>query len=708
MSLEVSKVERTIGGRTFSIETGKLAKQASGAVLVQYGDTVVLSTVVSADPRSGIDFFPLTVDYREKTAAAGKFPGGFMKREGRPTTKEILTMRMIDRPCRPSFPKGFRDEVQLQNLVLSADEDNDPDILAMVGASAALSISNIPFNGPLAAVRIGYVDNEFIVNPTYSQVDKSTLDMALGGHSEAVNMIEVTANELSEETLLEAIEFGHKVIIEICEMVTELTEKCGKEKTEFIVPDTSELVGRLEEKIGSAYIEARQLKGKQERYQALGDLFDTFKKELWGDTPPEESDYSAELVAMAIEDFEEKSIRAEMLAGRRSAGRAANEIRDLSGEVSLLPRTHGSALFSRGETQCLMSTTLGTVSDEQSVDGIRSEYRQKFMLHYNFPPFCVGEARRIMGPGRREIGHGALAERSLAPVIPVDGSFPYTIKLVSEILESNGSSSMATVCAGTLAMMDAGVPILRPVAGISIGMVSDENQQLLLTDILGEEDHYGDMDFKIAGTQNGITGIQLDLKTRGISSELIRKSFEQGKEARMNILKAMLSVIDRPRTTLSDHAPKIAMVKIPVEMIGKIIGPSGRDIKRIQEDTETKVDIEENGTVTISGYTRDGHIRAKEIIQAIVEPVRIGKVYYGKVVSAKDFGVFVEIAPGKEGLCHISELSNQFVQSVDDICKVGDNMDFKVIAVDEQGRIKLSHKAALQDKEQRQESPVDA
>ncbi|MCH9023619.1 MAG: polyribonucleotide nucleotidyltransferase, partial [Planctomycetes bacterium] len=470
----------------------------------------------------------------------------------------------------------------------------------------------------------------------------------------------------------------------------------------------SELVGRLEEKIGSAYIEARQLKGKQERYQALGDLFDTFKKELWGDTPPEESDYSAELVAMAIEDFEEKAIRAEILAGRRSAGRAANEIRDLSGEVSLLPRTHGSALFSRGETQCLVSTTLGTVSDEQSVDGIRSEYRQKFMLHYNFPPFCVGEARRIMGPGRREIGHGALAERSLAPVIPVDGSFPYTIKLVSEILESNGSSSMATVCAGTLAMMDAGVPILRPVAGISIGMVSDENQQLLLTDILGEEDHYGDMDFKIAGTQNGITGIQLDLKTRGISSELIRKSFEQGKEARMNILKAMLSVIDRPRTVLSDHAPKIAMVKIPVEMIGKIIGPSGRDIKRIQEDTETKVDIEENGTVTISGYTRDGHIRAKEIIQAIVEPVRIGKVYYGKVVSAKDFGVFVEIAPGKEGLCHISELSNQFVQSVDDICKVGDNMDFKVIAVDEQGRIKLSHKAALQDKEQRQESPVDA
>ncbi|MCH9021378.1 MAG: polyribonucleotide nucleotidyltransferase [Planctomycetes bacterium] len=708
MSLEVSKVERSIGGKTFSIETGKLAKQASGAVLVRYEDTVVLSTVVSADPRSGIDFFPLTVDYREKTAAAGKFPGGFMKREGRPTTKEILTMRMIDRPCRPSFPKGFRDEVQLQNLVLSADEDNDPDILAMVGASAALSISNIPFNGPLAAVRVGYVDNEFIVNPTYSQLEKSTLDMVLGGHREAVNMIEVTANELSEETIQEAIEFGHKTIIEICDMVTELTDKCGQEKTEFIVPDTSELVGRLEEKIGADYKEARQLQGKQERHQAIGDLFDKFKEELWGDTPPEESDYSAELVAMAIEDFEEKAIRAEILGGRRSGGRAADEIREISGEVSLLPRTHGSALFSRGETQCLVSTTLGTVSDEQSVDGIRNEYRQKFMLHYNFPPFCVGEARRIMGPGRREIGHGALAERSLAPVIPVDGSFPYTIKLVSEILESNGSSSMATVCAGTLAMMDAGVPILRPVAGISIGMVSDENQQILLTDILGEEDHYGDMDFKIAGTQNGITGIQLDLKSRGISSELIRQSFERGKQARMSILKSMLSVIDRPRTTLSDYAPKIAMVKIPEDMIGKIIGPSGRDIKRIQEDTETKIDIEENGNVTISSYSRNGHLRAREIIQAIVEPVRIGKVYFGKVVSAKDFGVFVEIAPGKEGLCHISELSNQFVQSVDDICKVGDNMDFKVIAVDEQGRIKLSHKATMQDKTHPQESPVDA
>jgi polyribonucleotide nucleotidyltransferase len=695
----VRKVERQIAGRMLSIETGKFAKQASGAVVVRYGDTMVLATVVSAAPREGIDFFPLTVDYREKTSAAGKFPGGFIKREGRPTNKEILTMRLIDRPIRPMFPKGFMNEVQIQCLVLSADQQNDPDILSMIGSSAALAISDIPFECPLAAVRIGRINDEFIINPLHSEMKNSTLELVLGGHKGAVNMIEISAQELPEAVIGDAVEFGHKTIIEISEMIIELAADCGKEKYEFTPFDTTKLEELLEQKIGNAYRQARSLTGKKERADKIQSLFEEFVLEIC----PEgvETEYSPELIRMATEAFEEKNVRAEILSGRRSGGRGYEEIRQLSGEVGILPRTHGSAVFTRGETQALVTATLGTAGDVQIVDGLLDEYSKRFMLHYNFPPFCVGEVKRIMGPGRREIGHGALAEKCLANTMPADEEFPYTVRLVSDILESNGSSSMATVCAGTLALMDAGVPIVRPVAGISIGMVSDANRYILLTDIIGEEDHYGDMDFKVAGSQKGITGVQLDLKSRGIAFPIIRETLERAQKARMQILHTMLSVLKEPRPSLSVYAPKMTSMQIPVDLIGKVIGPGGREIKAIQEKTGATIEIEDSGMVFISCVGGDGHLKAKEMIELITEPVKIGKVYQCRVVSMKDFGVFAELAPGKEGMCHISELADQYVQSVSDICKTGDMMPFKVIAIDEMGRIKLSRKAALlEEKEQ--------
>jgi len=690
----VKKVERQIAGRLLSIETGKLAKQASGAVVVHYGDTVILATVVRADPREGIDFFPLTVDYREKTSAAGKFPGGFIKREGRPTNKEILTMRMIDRPIRPLFPKGYKDEVQIQVMVWSADQQNDPDLLAMIGASAALSVSDIPFNGPIGVVRVGRVNDEFVINPTHTELENSTLNLTLCGRHDAINMIEVSAQELPEDVIAEAIEFGYQSVKEICEMISELTADCGKEKISYTPPDTSELVNLLEEKVGQEY---RRVKSdslnKQDRGKAIKAMFEEITAELCPED--QEPKYDPKLLKTAIDDFKEQVLREMLLQGQRAEGRGYDEIRPLSGEVGFLPRTHGSALFTRGETQALVTATLGTSADSQRVDGLIDEYHQKFMLHYNFPPFCVGEARRIMGPSRRDIGHGTLAEKSLAPIIPSTEDFPYTIRLVSDILESNGSSSMASVCAGTLALMDAGVPIRRPVAGISVGMVSDANRQQLFIDILGEEDHYGDMDFKVAGTQKGITGIQLDLKALGLSQETIRETLAIARKGRIEILKMILSVIERPRKKLSSYAPKLTIIKIPVDMIGRVIGPGGRDIKRIQEETGANIEIEDDGSVFISSIDEEGYLRAKQIVEMITMPVQVGKILGGKIVSQKDFGVFVEIAPGMEGLCHISELADQFINDVSDVCSVGDTMDFKIIAVDEQGRIKLSRKAVL-------------
>ncbi|MBN1845731.1 MAG: polyribonucleotide nucleotidyltransferase [Sedimentisphaerales bacterium] len=690
----IKKVEKQIAGRVLSIETGKLAKQASGAVLVCYGETVVFATVVSAAPREGMDYFPLFVDYREKLSAAGKFPGGFIKREGRPTLKEILTMRMIDRPIRPLFPKGFRNEVQIQTMVWSADQQNDPDILAMIGASAAVAISDIPFDGPIGAVRVGRIDGKFIINPTLEELSRSELDLLLGGVKEGVNMIEVGANELPEAVVAEAIEFGHKTIVEICEMVEELAADCGKEKFPFDEIDLGDLPERLEQSLGDRYRQARLEPVKQQRMQAIKALFEEFIPEV---CPAEgEGDYSPEQVRAAIEEFQERLDRAEILAGRRADGRGYDELRPLSGEVAVLPRTHGSAIFIRGETQAIVTATLGTSDDAQTIDGLFEEYNKKFMLHYNFPPFCVGETGRLGPPSRREIGHGTLAERSIQQVIPSQDQFPYTIKLVCDILESNGSSSMATVCGGTLSLMDAGVPIRHPVAGISIGMVSDADRHILLTDIIGDEDHFGDMDFKVAGTQKGITGIQLDLKRRFLPFDIIRETFERAQKARLQILQMMLSVIDKPRQNISTYAPKLVITKVPEDMIGKIIGPGGSQVRRLQEMTGATIEIEDDGTVYVSCQGGDGHLKALEMIEAMTRPTQIGRVYHGKVVSVKDFGAFIEIAPGREGMCHISELADHYVRAVADVCKVGDELDVKVIAIDEQGRVKLSRKAAIQ------------
>ena len=697
--LMVKKVEKQIAGRLLSIETGKLAKQASGSVVVRYGETVVFAAVVSTEPREGIDFFPLTVDYREKLSAAGKFPGGFIKREGRPTIKEVLTMRMIDRPHRPLFPRGFRNEVQIQAMVWSADLQNDPDILAIIGAAAALAVSDIPFDGPLGAVRVGLVDETFVLNPTLEEMKRSNLDMVLCGMREGVNMIEVGARELPEKVVAEGIEFGHKTIVEICDMISELASDCGKEKYACEPLDTGKLVALLEEKVGTAFRQARLLPAKQERNDTINKLLEDFLAEICPEDTEGECAYPPELVRQAIEEFTEKVTRAEILTGRRADGRGFADLRSVSGEVALLPRTHGSAIFTRGETQALVTATLGTYDDAQTIDGLIGEYDQRFMLHYNFPPFCVGECRRIMGPGRRELGHGALAERSLEQVLPTVDEFPYTIKLCSDILESNGSSSMASVCGGTLALMDAGIPIRHPVAGISIGMIKEGDRHVLLTDIIGEEDHYGDMDFKVAGSQTGITGIQLDLKTRYLTFDIIRETFERARKARLEILHTLLSVIDKPRKDISIYAPKMVVTNIPPDLIGKLIGPGGSNVKRIQEITGATIEIEEDGTVYISCVGGDGHLKALEIVESMTKPIEVGNLYRGKVVSTKDFGAFIEISPGREGMCHISELADRYVETVTDVCKVGDEITVKVIAIDEQGRVKLSRKAALREQE---------
>jgi polyribonucleotide nucleotidyltransferase len=690
------KVEREIGGRLLTIETGKLAKQAAGSALVKYGDTVVLVTVVHAEPRPGIDFFPLTVDYREKTYAAGKFPGGFYKREGRPTHKEILTCRLIDRPLRPLFHNDFINEVLIQAIVLSADQENDPDILAMVGASAAVSLAGLPFDGPVGAARIGRVDGELVVNPTHSDLERSELDMVLGGHRGAINMIEVGARELPESIMTEAIAFGHRHIVEICEMISELAEQAAKPQFWTPPEPKDELPSKVRQMVRDDLLQAKQIPGKQERQNAVAELREKILEELSpadAEAPP----YPRLDVAVAFESVEKEVVRELLLQGKRPDGRKLDELRKITSEVAVMPRTHGSAIFTRGETQALVVTTLGTVEDEQIVDGLIEEYSKKFMLHYNFPPFCTGEVKRIMGPGRREIGHGALAERSLEAVLPSPEQFPYTIRVVSDILESNGSSSMATVCGGTLSLMDAGVPIARPVAGISVGLVGNGGEDLLLVDIVGEEDFFGDMDFKVAGTQKGITAIQLDLKRRGLSQELIARALELARKTRLQILKEMLKTLDRPRTSISEYAPRLLTIKIHRDKIGKVIGPGGRGIKKIQDDTGATINIEDDGTVTISAATQEAAEAAKEAVELIAEDVKVGRIYTGRVMSIKDFGAFVELTPGQDGLCHISELSDGYVRNVTDVCQIGDIIKVKVIAVDEQGRVKLSRKQAMRE-----------
>jgi polyribonucleotide nucleotidyltransferase len=696
--MSVTTITREIGGKTLKLETGLLAKQADGAVLVTYGETVILATVVSSDPRPGTDFFPLTVDYRERTSAAGKFPGGFIKREGRPTTKETLTARMIDRPIRPLFPFGYFDEVLIQIMVMSADGQNDPDVLSMIGASAALAISSVPFEGPIAAVRVARIDGQFKINPTTADMDMSDLDLLLSGTEESVNMIEVGARELPEAVVLDAIKLGHGVIREVTGAIKELQQKCGKPKFGNINKPADQLVAAITQKYGSELLASKHVAKKQDRNNAVKAVKEKIKAEFGtvnaATGKPANDPFH---IALAISMIEEKLIREMIIGGKRPDGRDSKTIRPLMGAVSLLPRTHGSALFQRGETQVLTTATLGTGEDEQIVDGLGDEYSKKFMLHYNFPPFSTGEVKRIMGPGRREIGHGALAERSLEAVLPTPDVFPYVVRLVCDVMESNGSSSMASVCSGTLALLDAGVPIIRPVAGISIGLVSENGRNELLTDIIGEEDHYGDMDFKVSGTTVGITGIQLDLKIRGLTFDIIEQTFARAKDARLFILGEMAKVITTHRPQISSFAPRLLTIRVNPEKIGKIIGPGGKMIKAIVERTGAKIDIEDDGTVFIAAMGMEAAEKAREEIERLSEEVKIGKIYNGKVTSIKDFGAFIEVIPGQDGLCHISELSDRFLKSVGEEVKLGQQVRVKVIAIDDQGRIKLSRKQAMRD-----------
>lgn len=691
--MAIVKVERKIGEQTLSIETGKLARQAHGSAVVQYGDTVVFAAVVTDKAREGIDFFPLTVDYREKTSAAGKFPGGFIKREGRPTNKEILTMRLIDRPIRPLFPKEFRDEVQIQAMVMSADQQNEPDILAIIAASAALSVSHIPFQGPIGAVRVGRVDGQFVINPNYSQTELSDMELVIAGQEDAVNMIEFGGQVIEESVVADSIAFAHTQISEICSLINELTEKAGKEKTWQAPECDSDLYEKVRSLSESKLHEIKGIAGKQERNQATDDLYESVVAELCPEGA--ENAPAPDMVKQFLHEIEEKVVRDRIVQGNRPDGRGPEDIRQITSEVSVLPRTHGSAIFTRGETQAFVVTTLGTTDDEQIVDGLAEEYSKKFMLHYNFPSFSVGEVRPIRGPGRREIGHGALAERCLEAVMPAADVFPYTVRLVSDILESNGSSSMASTCGGTLALMDAGVPITAPVAGISVGLVTENDQTVLLTDIIGEEDHFGDMDFKVAGTTEGITGIQLDLKIRGLTHDIIVQTLERARQARLKILEEMARTIEKPRPEISIHAPRLLTIRIPVDKIGMVIGPGGKGVKGIQEDTGAHIGIEDDGTVYISCANMEGAEAARNRIAAMTEEVEIGKTYTGRVQAIKDFGAFVEVLPGQDGLCHISELSDQFVDNINDVCKVGDMLQVKVIDIDDNGRIRLSHRVLL-------------
>lgn len=694
--MQASHVEANLGGKNLIIETGKLAKQAHGAVVVQFGDTVTLVTAVEGEEDERRDFFPLVVDYREKTYAAGKFPGGFIKREGRPTTKEILTSRLIDRPIRPLFPAGYFREVQIMGAVLSADKENDPDVLSMIGASGALHMSHIPFQQPTGSVRLGRIGNELIVMPNHTQLEESDLDLIVSGTREAITMIEGFAREMSEENMVQAIQFAHEQIVKIVDAIEDLRKKAGLEpKAAPTGLKLNPLVEVFRQRFYNEFRERKQTSGKQDRADKIREMRERVAKEFLPENG--EAKYTPEQVAGAFEALEERVVRDLILEGKRIDGRNNKQIRNIGCEVGVLPRTHGSAIFARGETQALVTTTLGTVSDEQRVDGLGEEYSKKFMLDYNFPPFSVGECRPIRGPGRREIGHGALAERSLKAVIPGPDKFPYTIRVVSDILESNGSSSMASVCGGTLSLMDAGVPISDPVAGISIGLVKEKDRFILLTDIMGDEDHFGDMDFKVAGTGRGVTGIQLDLKIDGINDEIIRATLDQAREARREILKQMLSTLRQPRSSPSKFAPRLITVKIHPEKIGLLIGPGGKTIKGIQEATGAKIDIDDDGTVFISHIDAAGAEAAKLKVEALTEEVRIGKIYEGRVTSVKDFGAFIEILPGRDGLCHISELDDKYVDRVDSVCKVGDIMQVKVIAIDDQDRVKLSRKAVLRE-----------
>ena len=686
------------GGKQLSFETGKLAKQAHGSVVVRQGDNVILATAVSnADPREGIDFFPLTVDYREYTYAGGRIPGGFIKREGRPSEREILTSRQIDRPIRPLFPEGFRCETQVIAFVLSADTQNDPDVVAINGASAALTISDIPFQGPVGAVRVGLVNGQFLINPTYAEMRDSLLNIMVVGSADGIVMIESGAKQVKEETVVDAIEFAHAEIKKICATINELRQKAGKPKREVTAPEFDEAYFKdLNKKIGSRLTDAldTQKHPKAESYALVKEL----KKELIAQLPEEDEDGQRKL-AHYYEILRERIFRNQVIDNkRRPDGRAFDEIRPIWIEVGVLPRTHGSAIFTRGETQALVTTTLGTSDDMQRLEVFEGEAKKRFMLHYNFPPFSVGEVAFLRGAGRREIGHGALAERSISAVLPTEDKWPYAMRVVSDILESNGSSSMATVCGASLSMMDAGVPLEAPVAGVAMGLVKEGEKYAILTDIAGAEDHYGDMDFKVAGTSDGITALQMDIKVMGITPQIMREALAQAQRGRLFILEKMQEVISTPRDKVSAYAPRIYTLQIPVDKIRDVIGPGGKMIRSIIEQTGVKIDVEDSGRVNVASNDEASASKALQIIGDLTATAEVGKTYLGKVSRLADFGAFVEILPGTDGLLHISEVAEHRIKDVRDELKEGDQVLVKVLSI-EGNRIRLSRKAIL--KEQR-------
>jgi len=688
------RIEIEVDGRVLSLETGKFAKQADGAVMVRYADTMVLATVVSAkEPVEDQDFVPLQVEYREKTSAAGRIPGGFFKREGRPTEKEILSSRLIDRPIRPLFPKNYRYETQVLVTVFSSDQEHDADVLGAIGASAALLISDIPFDGPIAEVRIGRIDGGHVINPTLSQLEKSDMDLVVAGSAESVIMVEGEARETSEEGLLEAMRVAHEAIKRIIDAQLEFAQGIAKQKRQIDASNADDAIladvsAHAKQRIQDLN---RAILSKDERSKRRENIETEVKGLLVEKYPEKEA-----LVSQALHDLEREDMRSMILSeGRRLDGRSLAEIRPITCEVGLLPRTHGSSLFTRGETQSLTTVTLGTKPDEQLIEGLFPESTKRFMLHYNFPPFSVGEVGRVGGPGRREIGHGNLAERALKNLIPSETEFPYTIRVVSDILESNGSSSMATVCAGSLALMDGGVPIPKAVAGIAMGLVKEGDRVAVLSDILGNEDHFGDMDFKVAGTRDGITGFQMDIKIKGISFEILDRALQQAREGRLQILETMNQAISEPRKELSSYAPRLTSLKIPVDMIGAVIGPGGKTIRHIVQESGAEVNIEEDGTVVIASVNKQSTDRAREMIERITEVPEVGKVYKATVRKIMDFGAFCEFLPGKEGLLHISQIDTHRINKVSDVLKVGDVLDVRLVKIDEEGRFNLSRKVLL-------------
>lgn len=687
------KVEGSFGAHNIVFETGKYAKQADGAVTVQYGGTVVLVTAcVSNEHKEDAAYFPLNVEYREKTYAAGKIPGGFFKREGRPSENEILTARLIDRPIRPLFPQGFFNEVQVMGLVLSSDGEYDPDTLAIIGASSALSISQIPFHGPIGAVRIIRLNNELILNPAYKQRQESELDLVVVGTRQGIVMIEGYAGQIKEELVMEAIDFGFQKLQAVIDLQEKLLSQRSKPKMSFEPQTVDEsLMRKIHEVAYERIRKICQVGNKEQREEATLLL----QKELEAQFVNEDGGARKQDIIAAIETIERQEVRTAILEkNTRIDGRSLEDLRLISCEVGVLPRTHGSGLFTRGQTQSLSVTTLGTRSDEQMIEALEGETFKSFMLHYSFPPFSVGEIKPVRGPGRREIGHGALAEKALSAVMPTKEQFPYTVRVVSEILESNGSSSMATVCAATLSLMDAGVPIVGPVAGVALGLVKEKDRYVILTDINGLEDHCGDMDFKVAGTQQGMTAIQLDLKIENVDITLLRKAFEQSRKARLFILDSMQKVIGSPRKELSMFAPRIETFKIKPDKIGDVIGPGGKNIRKIIDSTGATIDIEEDGSVVIASTDAAGLEKAVAMVNAIAQEIEVGKVYKVKVKRITNFGAFCEISPNKDGLIHVSELADKYVKSVEDVLKIGDECMAKVIEIDNLGRINLSKKQA--------------